>query len=643
MDKTKGEKWGALAELLGLDAINRLRLDLQRARNELEKRAQQARGELSRKRTALGQHVRAVSEREVLQAINTLCEEASVRIPKSLDEALSPQWLQSAVPEGSQESQAAALQVAVADLRTSAEEPVPLDAIEVWNQFVTQEKQDVLPLGLYHAADSLLKSGHAGVGLCPLCDQPVDLGALGVRVADSIQQLERASRALEAAKRAARRVGGSLRDTRSKRSDVVDRARECGVELTEPPESPHEELSRCVEAISKMELVDVSRYVRELDVWDKKALIVLEAAIPPPATERKRALVDLAALLAEATAWRDALRLHSEAKDAFNLADRVYRRYQERQLDDFHRVIQQISNRVAEIYEYLHPEGGISQVTVETVGEKAAELSINFHGRTESPPHRVLSESHLNSLGLALFLAMAETFNEEIGFLVLDDVVNSFDREHRGRLAELLVEKSEATQLIVLTHDEQFFTRICNLAPNWSRHEFTSWSYTEGPRTKGYEGDRLLEQACEAVSLGDRIGAAHKGRRALEEFLQDACEGLEALLPFRRGHLNDHRMADEAMKGLRRTLRDRAKAQYKKMEPLLRKLEADLQAGLNPEVHASQGTTANQEVRDALDRVDELRDHFTCEHCATRIWHGGTPEASRCRCGQSIFPPPKPS
>ena len=52
----------------------------------------------------------------------------------------------------------------------------------------------------------------------------------------------------------------------------------------------------------------------------------------------------------------------------------------------------------------------------------------------------MLSESHLNSLAIALFLAMAETFNEQLGFLVLDDVINSFDVEHRGRLAELLAD-----------------------------------------------------------------------------------------------------------------------------------------------------------------------------------------------------------
>ena len=167
---------------------------------------------------------------------------------------------------------------------------------------------------------------------------------------------------------------------------------------------------------------------------------------------------------------------------------------------------------------------------------------------------------------------MAETFNDDLSFLVLDDVVNSFDRDHRGRLAELLVSQFSDKQLIILTHDEQFYDRICRLAPSWIGEQFTSWSYSDGPRTRRHTAERFLAEAGEELSVGNRVGAAQKGRRALEEFLQEACEELEALLPFRRGQRNDRRMADEVMKGLRRALRDRAKPLYQRVSPLLQLL-----------------------------------------------------------------------
>ena len=235
---------------------------------------------------------------------------------------------------------------------------------------------------------------------------------------------------------------------------------------------------------------------------------------------------------------------------------------------------------------------------------------------------------------------MAQTFNKQLGFLVLDDVVNSFDREHRGRLAELLVRDFDDTQLVVLTHDELFFRQLSTRAPSWTKTEFTSWSYEGGPLTKNPGSDRSLAAALEALDEADRIGAAQKGRRALEEFLQEACEELEALLPFRRGHANDQRMTDEVMAGLRRTLRDRAKSLYAETRPLLDSLEADLQASLNVEAHANQGGASSQEVRDALKRISDLRDRFSCPSCGTRVWHMGSPPSRQCKCGQAQFPPP---
>ena len=97
-------------------------------------------------------------------------------------------------------------------------------------------------------------------------------------------------------------------------------------------------------------------------------------------------------------------------------------------------VLDRISTRVAEMYKDLHPDEDLEAVGIETVGDKGAELVVGFHGTRQRPPNGVLSESHLNSLGVALFLAMAESFNEDVGFVVLDDVVNSFDINHRGRL-----------------------------------------------------------------------------------------------------------------------------------------------------------------------------------------------------------------
>ena len=551
VDKTKGEKWSALSQMLGLDPIDLLRRDLQHARNALEGQAERAKADLDEKRLALGQLVSDISERGILDASEAKCQAASVAQPESFSEALDSRWVQAIVPQDSHDQRSAALQAMLAELRVIGTQPISLDPLARWNQFVEDNKQDLLPLGLLKAADLLLKSGGAPEDHCPLCGQSIDSRVLATRVADTLLELERSEETLTAERHAAGKFVERLRDAHQKRSAILQRAKAQEVGLASLPGSLHDRLSQAVADLSAMEHPTVEQYQSELIAWDAEAVRLLESSIPTPVTSREQSLIEIGILHPQAKGWKEALDHKADIDSAFNLADRIFNGYQQLQRDYFDGIVQDISGRTAEIYQFLHPEEGVGTIGVRVVGEKGAELEIDFHGRIESPPHRVLSESHLNSLGLALFLAMAETFNKELGFLVLDDVVSSFDREHRGRLAELLTNEFEDTQLIILTHDEQFFTRLSNLAPSWSKREFTSWSYVEGPRTRRYEYDRIYTQAIEALNGDDRIGAAQKGRRALEEFLQEACESLEAPLPFKRGQGNDHRPAQEVMNGLR--------------------------------------------------------------------------------------------
>jgi len=238
-----------------------------------------------------------------------------------------------------------------------------------------------------------------------------------------------------------------------------------------------------------------------------------------------------------------------------------------------------------------------------------------------------------------VFLAMAASFNERLGFLILDDVINSFDVEHRGRLAELLADGFSDWQLIVLTHDQQFFEHLSRRAPSWRKIEFTSWSHASGPRTTKYETSGTLAAARERLDSGDVQGAATKARRALEELLQEVCEALWAPLPFRRGQANDRREIGELFIGLRRTLKERAKVQLQSIEPIFKHLEADVGATLNVAAHASRGRSGASEVKAALERIETLDALWSCPDCRTRVWHKGTPEAARCRCGKSAFPP----
>jgi hypothetical protein len=239
----------------------------------------------------------------------------------------------------------------------------------------------------------------------------------------------------------------------------------------------------------------------------------------------------------------------------------------------------------------------------------------------------------------AVFLAMAETFNEKIRFLVLDDVVSSFDIEHREDLAMLLVERYEDWQLIVLTHDQRFFERIRRAAPRWIARQLTSWDFGTGPRFMGYLSTDLVGRGRTLIDSGDALEAAREARRALEEFLQEWCEGIGAPVPFRRGFQNDRREAQELINGIRRKADKLDGATKTAFKATLTGLEADLQLTLNSEVHASQDWASDGEVEGAITRIEEALSQMTCSNCSSRVWRRWNDRTGMCRCGELHVPP----
>ena len=205
--------------------------------------------------------------------------------------------------------------------------------------------------------------------------------------------------------------------------------------------------------------------------------------------------------------------------------------------------------------------------------------------------------------------------------------------------AELLVKDFPETQLIVLTHDQQFHRRLMTVGGSWQTLELISWDYHEGPRTRHYETSRTLDAARRAGAEADVTAAATKTRRALEELLQEACEGLEAPLAFRRGAANDRRELVELLDSLRANLKRSAPLWLAHLNPLLKGLLADTQAALNVESHASRGWASRQEIAAALGRVEQLDAAFGCSSCHSRIWVVGGSRAAHCRCGLRHFPP----
>lgn len=210
-------------------------------------------------------------------------------------------------------------------------------------------------------------------------------------------------------------------------------------------------------------------------------------------------------------------------------------------------VLDNISEDVRSYYSQLHPDEEVDQVRLVVVGEEGVEFEYKFHGTPTYPPLKYLSESHLNSLGICLFLASAKLFNKVGRFLVLDDVLTSFDAGHRRRLLRLLRNQFADWQVILLTHERVWFDIM--------KKELKSagWLFNE------VECDHVngISLAASATDLKALIAEKRKKydvsndlRKLCEATLKDICSALEVRVAFRFNDDNEARMTGELLSDL---------------------------------------------------------------------------------------------
>jgi energy-coupling factor transporter ATP-binding protein EcfA2 len=635
VEKPKADKFRTLATILGLADVDQLRMDLQTVRNQLADAREERVADLRAASVPLRDATRVADPDRLLATIAASCARAGIAAPPSLAEALDPGWLQSQVG-GELPSDVTAAAGLRADVGAATALEVSLAGAEAWNAHLAAgSAADPFRLRFVQAADAFV-AGREDDGHCPLCGQPVGAQALGARIAALLDELRSAAAARAEAERALRRSAAAVRTHGDRLASLHARATDLGLAV-DPVPMLASDLADHEGANLPIDLAEIQGHLDRSRAW----LGGLDEAVAALPASRPTALplVELATQIEQARRWLAARTAARAAGEAATIAERLFVACQEAENTQYRAILARISMRVAQLYGALHPGEGLSGVAIEPWTDKGIELVVEFHGARQRPPHGVLSESHLNSLAVALFLAMAELFNDHLDTIVLDDVVNSFDVDHRGRLAELLVTEFAGRQVIVLTHDVQFRTRLVRLAPAWLQLDLTSWTFDEGPREARYATGPLLAGAQGALADGDISGAAQKARRALEELLDEACEAMAAALPFRRGHHNDRRELVELLSGLRGRTRSLSRAWAAELSPLFTGLEADVQAALNPEVHAGRGSASRTEVEAALGRVAELDAGFTCSLCQSRIWQAGSTDAGRCRCGERVFPP----
>lgn len=154
--------------------------------------------------------------------------------------------------------------------------------------------------------------------------------------------------------------------------------------------------------------------------------------------------------------------------------------------------------------------------------QQRLNLLIDFaKNRTGVQPGGYLSDSQIHSVALALRMAAIQQFNIGAPIIALDDIVTSYDADHRRTIAGLIATMFGGSQILITTHDERFFNYLKDQleAKAWHFTRIIGLDPTYGPRFADHKvSDEMIEARWAAG-----LSAANEMRQAEEEWLLGVC------------------------------------------------------------------------------------------------------------------------
>lgn len=322
------------------------------------------------------------------------------------------------------------------------------------------------------------------------------------------------------------------------------------------------------------------------------------------------------------------------------------------------KILQNLYNEIRATFESLYKEiHGADENNFEAnIEPSGASLNfeVSFYGRGKHPPHALHSEGHQDSMGLCLYLALAEKLTKGlIELVILDDVVMSVDADHRRELCKLLTKNFPHRQFLITTHDKTWATQLKTEGVVSSRGsvEFFNWSVDTGPQINIETS--VWEKIEKDLQNNDIPSAAAKLRRGSEQFFSETCDVLQAQIRYRangRWELGDFMPATiSRYKSLLKNAKVAAQSwsnqddvrTLNEIESIFSQIVARTQSeswAVNASVHYNNwATLGEKDFRPVLEAFQDLHRALTCNACQSILYVATTGvelESLRCACGK---------
>ncbi len=308
------------------------------------------------------------------------------------------------------------------------------------------------------------------------------------------RELETAIRALEArlAKTSAQAAKLSLSEVETQATELVEAA---GA-LSTTDRFPSQLQGECEELLSRCRQFVVTRL--------RPALQSLHISKVPATDQVQATIAHLQALWDALIRLKELRREREEYRNIkrdFNVVADVIR---ERAATTVNDVVAALRDDVQSIYQMIHPTDAVPNIHIVPDAEsKTLTVQVDFHSSDRPvPPAGYLSESQISTLGLALFISSIGLFNRRFPFLFLDDVVSSYDAEHKERIVDLIAERLGGFQVFLTTHDWRFYAMLKDRLHDkgWLFERISGWDFEHGPKR---EVDALRPDRINTRSFAD--------------------------------------------------------------------------------------------------------------------------------------------
>jgi recombinational DNA repair ATPase RecF len=294
------------------------------------------------------------------------------------------------------------------------------------------------------------------------------------------------------------------------------------------------------------------------------------------------------------------------------------------------RVLAEVRDETNRLYALIHPNEplGLDQLLLDDTKKGSLLQICSFEGVTDVVPQAYFSESHLDTLGFCLWLAIAKLSSGGNAVVVLDDVFTSVDSTHFTRILDLLISECDNfNQVIVTTHSRQWRDRYASQQipqDKTSFVELAGWTRDGGIRSARTRVNvETLREHLQAAPFDRQIVASKAGVLA-ESLLDWLTQIYECSLPRRRGGSYTLGDLSGGVKRLSKQLVIRRPAAENdgeieeiRMQPLIDAIteQAWIRNQVGAHFNLSGADAADADVRLFAENVARLASTLACGHC----------------------------